>query len=183
MSISQKSMMERAFRLANTVGVDGASSPVINNTFTPEDLFPIALREAVIERASIPSEADSLKREYALTFTNGVATKPDTLVDECIKHSSLFSVTDPSIGELTSYQERYSDFLRPAYTQLGYYALRGSSIEYRPAYGEINDFDGDLVLSAVGIPDIPAVLTAAMTISTDLAEATITKLAQMMRGT
>lgn len=180
MAITQSSIMNQAFRLANQIGVDGHDSPIIDGSTLPEDLFSLALRAAVIERSTTPGSADGLKRSYTLNFVNGKAAKPDTMLDEVMNQSQLYSAANPDV--LISFQPRYLDFIRPAYNQLGYYTLNGDNIEYKEPYGNAGSYTGTQTLVAVGLPDIPASLTDPITMSTELAESVVWQLVAMMRG-
>ncbi len=172
--------MERAYRLANQIGTDAHASPIIDSSTLPEDLFSIALRAAVLERSKMPGEADGLKRTYTLNFVNGVAEKPQTMVDEVINQSQLYDPNNPD--QLISFQPRYLDFIRPAYNQLGYYTMNGNNIEYKEPYGSTGTYTGTQTLTAIGLPDVPASITDTISMSTELAEATINQLVMMMRG-
>lgn len=180
---SQKQLMDRAFRLANSAGVEPHQSAIIDNAFTAEDYFPIALREAVKQSAGIPNEANSVKRTYPLTLVAGEATLPDTVLTECLDSSSLFSSSDATVAKLSSYEPRYSDYLDSgAYNQLAYYTVRGAVFCYR-APGELPGVStATLSLVCVGIPDIPAALATAMVISSETAERCIEILSKMLRG-
>ncbi len=182
MAFSQKSIGDRAIRVATMAGLDPHTSPVVDNGVVAEDLFYDALRRAVAESAKNPSDAQAMKRDHTITITNGVGTMPDTVLDDFLSSSSIYSTTDSNIAENSTYCPRYVDYLRPVHSQLGYYAVQGSSLLYREPAGDAGAWDGDLHLVTVSTPAIPATIADAMTISTELAERTIQILAGMLRG-
>lgn len=163
-------------------GGDANTSAVIDSGVVLEDHFYTALRQSIVEGSAIPSEVNSLKRDHTITLTDGVGTMPDAVLDECLNTSSIYSSTDSDVQEFSSYQPRYSDYLRPVQTQLGYYAVQGSSFLYREPSGDAGAFDGDINLVAVSTPAIPATITDPITISTEAAERTIQILAGILRG-
>ena len=163
-------------------GLDPHTSPVVDNGVVAEDLFYSALRRAVAESAKNPSDAQAMRRDHTVTITNGVGTMPDAVLDDFLSSSSIYSTTDTTIAENSSYCPRYVDYLRPVHSQLGYYAVQGSSLLYREPAGNAGEWDGDLHLVAISTPAIPATITDPITISTELAELTITILASMLKG-
>lgn len=162
-------------------GTDAHVSAVIDNAVVLEDHFYSALKMAVIEGSQIESEAGGLKRDYTITVTDGVGTLPDTVLDECLDQSSIYSTTDDDIGELSSYQSRYGDYLRPNHDQLNYYAVQGTDFLFREAGADPGEYDGDIHLVAIGVPDVSS-FTGAITISTTTAERTINILANLLKG-
>lgn len=163
-------------------GGDANASPVIDNSVVLEDLFYLALRESVIEGSQDDAEAAGLKRDYTLALTLGTATRPDTMIDECMDDSSIYSETDSTIGELSSFQARYSDFLRPVHAMLGYYTILGDNFLFREAGGVTRSYTGTIHLVTIGTPDIPAVITDPITIATETAERCIAILSRMLKG-
>lgn len=183
MVVSQLSIQQRAYRLAVSQGLDPHGSGAVDTQFAFENNFPHALRRAATELAGRDeSEAANLKRTYALTLSSGVATLPVSVIQECLDRSMIYSDSDSTVAENSSYQPRYSDYIRPAHSQLGYYSINGTSFCYRAPYGAANSFSGNLKLVTAGMPDIPGSLTTAMTISDRLAERTVELLADMVRG-
>jgi len=174
MSISQKQIMQRAFRLANTLGTDGHASAIIDNRVAIEDLFPIALRAAFAELAKDVSQLASLKRTHTISITSGVGTLPDTVMNEYLDNSSAWTTAN---SDLVTYQERYLDFLRPTYPQYGAYTTKGSQFLFREPDADYGAFTGSVYLS-----DIPSTITDAIDVSTNVAELTIKHLTQMLKG-
>ena len=164
------------------VGGDANASPVIDNTVVIEDLFYLALREAVIEGSQHEAEAGTLKRDYILTVASGTATLPDTVIDECLDSSSIYSTTDSTIGDLSSFQPQYGDFIRPVHAMLAYYTALGGNFLFRAAGGAVGAYSGTIHLVAIGTPDIPGSITANITIATETAERCIAILARMIKG-
>ena len=182
MAYSKKRIMDEALRIATMAGLDPHTSPVIDNGVVAEDLFYDALRRAVVESAKNPSDAQAMTRDHTVTITNGVGTMPDTALDEFLSSSSIYSTTDTTIAENSSYCPRYVDYQRPRHSQLSFYAVQGSSLLFTEAGGNPGEYDGDIHLVAISTPSIPAIITDAITISTELAELTITILASMLKG-
>lgn len=178
---SQKSIMDRAYRIAVGTGGDPHDSPIIDNKFAFEDLFPLALREAVKAEVAEGDEGN-YKRTYSLTFVAGKIALPDTALEEFLNDSQIIDPNDAAVGQITSYQQNLQDFYYPANPQLGHYALDGNFIVYREPAGDVNTFAGPLSLKVVGIPDIPASILTDLAIPTSLAEHTIVVLAEMVRG-
>jgi hypothetical protein len=181
MAISYASIIDRAFRVANMVGQDANNSLTIDNQVVLEDLAPLALREAIIQKAGTDSENGGIKRSHALTFVNGTATLPDTVIEECLDTSSLVSTTDDDITQLSSYQPRYLDFQRPAHNQLSYFTVQGRNILFRDSFGDPGEYNGAISLVAVSMPAVVAI-TADLGIGTDVAESAIKILAAKLRG-
>ena len=163
-------------------GLDPHTSPVVDNGVVVEDLFYDALRRAVAESAKNPSDAQAMRRDHTVTIVNGVGTMPDTVLDDFLSSSSIYSTTDSNIAENSTYCPRYVDYLRPKHSQLSFYAVQGSSLLFTEAGGNSGEYDGDLHLVCVSVPAIPATITDPITISTELAELTITILASMLKG-
>lgn len=182
MAYSQHQIIDRALRIATMTGGDPNLSSVIDNTVVLEDHFYTALRNAIIAGANVPTEVNGLKRDHTIAVTNGVGTLPDSVVDECLDSSSIYSSTDSNVQQFSSFQPRYADYLRPVHGQLAYYAVQGQSFLYRGPNEEAGVFDGDIHLVAVSTPAIPATITDAITISTATAERTIQLLASILRG-
>ena len=182
MAYSQKSISDKALRIATMAGLDPHTSPVVDNGVVAEDLFYDALRRAVAESAKNPSDAQAMKRDHTITMTDGVGTMPDTALDDFLSSSSIYSTTDSTVAENSSYCPRYVDYQRPVHSQLSYYAVQGSSLLYREPGGDAGAWDGDLHLVTVSTPTIPATITDPITISTELAELTVTILASMLKG-
>jgi hypothetical protein len=180
MAYSQLQIQQAALREATMVGNDPHASPVIDASVVLEDLFYEALRQAVVIGASNQNEAGSLKRVYPLLIVDGVADLPDTVVTECLDSSSVFATDD--VTQLSSYQSRFNDYLRPGHDLLNYYAVQGNQFYFREAGDDAGVFDGTINLVAIGTPDIPAAIADPITISTETAERTIKILAQMLRG-
>lgn len=180
MAYSQKSIQDAALREATLAGGDGNASPVIDSSVVLEDLFYLALREAVIEAAN--SEPGSQKRDYTIAVTSGSGTLPDTVVEELLDDSTIYSATESTIGELSSFQREYSDFIRPVHTILSYYTVLGSNFLFRQAGAATGAFTGSIHLVASGIPDIPGTITTPLTIKSSVAERTIAILANLLRG-
>lgn len=179
MAISQKSIQDRAFLLANSAGVEPHSSPVIDNGFTAELLFPHCLRDAVRIGAGIENEANSLKRTHTLTVTGGEAVLPTSVLEECLDSSTVYG---DDIDDLTSYEPRYSDFLRVSDANLNLYTCRGGTFCFKESGGNAGEFNGELSLVAVSLPTIPDTITDAMTISNATAERVVEILARKLRG-
>jgi hypothetical protein len=179
MSISTQGILDRAFLLANSIGTDAHQSPVVDNKYALEVLFPHSLREAVRIGAGIENEANSLKRAHSLTVTNGEAALPVSVLEECLDSSTVYG---DDIGDLTSYEPRYEDFIRVSDDNLNLYTCRGGTFCFREAGGEVGEFDGDVNLVAVSMPDIPTTITDAMTINNSTAERVIEILARKLRG-
>lgn len=182
MAISEQSIIDRAMFIANGAGIDAHSSPVIDNKYVIETMFPLALRQAVIEHARTPHEANGLKRTFSLTLVAGEAVLPDDVLDECLTSSSISSATDLDVAELTSYEQRYFDYIRPGYAQLGFYTNRGGTFCYRGIGENAGESVATVKLTAISMPVIPATSTTSMTISTSLADTTVEILARMMSG-
>ncbi len=176
MPISAEQIIDRSIRVANQTGLDANSSPVIDNSVVFEDLFPLAMREAVSYLAGNPEDASSLKQDHALTFTSGSAPLPAGVVTECLDSSSLNSST---YSGLVSWQPRYIDFIRPVHKQLGYYLISGSNVLFRAPGGAPGTFNGSLTLNAVSVP-IPANISDDLAIGEDLANEVIVRLASMV---
>jgi hypothetical protein len=179
MAISLQGIINRAFILANGIGTDAHQSPVIDNQYVVETLAPHALRDAVRIGAGKESEVGSLKRTHSLTVTDGEATLPASVLEECLDSSTVYGT---AIEDLTSYEPRYSDFLRVSDPHLNLYTCRGGTFCFREAGGNVGEWDGTLSLVAVSLPDLPAVITDAMTISNATAERCIEILAKKLRG-
>jgi len=179
MAISQKSIQDRALRIATMVGADPNGSPVIDNGVVIEDMFAMALREAIIAAAQSDTTVSQVKRSHSIVVTDGVGVLPDTVIDECLDTSSLESATDDDITQLSSYQPRYADYVRPVHSQLPYYTVRTGSFLFRN--GDRSVYDGTVTLVAVAMPPVVA-FTADLDISTDIAESTVQILAQRLRG-
>jgi hypothetical protein len=177
MAISQKQIMDRAYRLAVGRGMDAHASPITDNLFVFEDAFPLALREACKQDAS-----ENLKRRYNLTFVSGVAVMPDTVLEEFLDRSILLDSVDPDNSEFNSYQWNLNDFYYPANTQLGHYTVDGNSIRYRAPNEDADTHAGAAVLVTIGVPDIPGTITTDLGIATELAEKTIEILSLMALG-
>lgn len=183
MAISKKSIIDRAYRIVVGAGLDPHESAVVDNSFVFEDLFPLALREACVMMANEDAAgAESLRRTYTLTFVNGVADMPDTVLEEFLDRSYLYDTAAPENSEFNSYQTSLHAYHYPANPQLGHYAVQGATILYRAPYEDVATHDGDADLSVVGVPDVPLSMTAAMDISTELSEKIIEVLAGMARG-
>jgi len=182
MAISQLGIQNRALRLATMEGADPTQSPVIDNGVVLEDLFPIALRSAIIQAAQKGITLGQVRRSHTLSVTSGVATLPDTVIDECLDTSTLSSTTDATITQLSSWQPQYLDFVRPVHSQLHYYTTQGADFLFREAGADYGDYTGTLSLNAVSMPATVGSLTADLGISTDIAETTIEILAARLRG-
>jgi hypothetical protein len=178
MSFSKKQILDRALRIATMTGTDAHQSAVVDNAVVLEDYFYSALKQSVLAGASDPSESAGLKRDHTISITNGIGTLPDVVLEECLNDSTVYNDDD----DQTSYQPRYADYLRPVHSLIGYYAVQGTSFLYRAPGGDAGEFDGDINLVAVSLPDIPATITDAITISSATAERTIQILAGMIRG-
>lgn len=182
MAYSQKQIQDAALREATMVGGDANASPVIDNAVALEDLFYLALRAAVLEGAAIETENGGLQRDYSIVIASGTGPLPDTVLDECLDTSSVYSTTDADITTLTSYQSRHLDYLRPVHVQLGYYTVLGGNLLFREPGGATGSYGGTIHLVTVGTPDIPAVATNPIEIATETAERCIAILARMVGG-
>lgn len=177
MAISQKQIMDRAYRVAVGVGGDPHDSPVADNLFVFEDLFPFAFREAV-KALIIEGNTGGYKRTYTLSITDGRVTLPDTLLEEMLDDSQIVGEN----GNITSYQPNLQSFYFPSNTQLGHYAVDGNEFVYREPDGEADDFTGEISLKTAGVPDIPGSVLTDLGIPPELAERTIVFLAEMALG-
>jgi hypothetical protein len=182
MAVSLKSLIARAVAVAASTGTDAHDSPAVDSRYVAEVLFPHALRSAIIKSAARGETAGHLKRSFTMTLSSGAAVLPDEIIKECLDHSNIRSEADADVGQLSSFQARYLDFLRPAHSQLGYYTVNGTSFEYRPPNGSHGTFAGDIILDAVAMPEKPATATAAIDISDEVAERTVELLAIMIKG-
>ena len=181
MAYSQHQIIDRALRIATMTGGDPNLSSVIDNTVVLEDHFYTALRNAIIAGANVPTEVNGLKRDHTISVSNGVGTLPDSVIEECLDTSSIYA-DDTNVQQFSSYQPRYSDYLRSGHSQMGYYSTQGANFLYRGPNEEAGVFDGDIHLVAVSTPSIPSTITDPITISTEVAERTIQILASILRG-
>lgn len=182
MSYSKKQLVDRALRVANLTATDPNVSAVIDNRVVLEDLLYTAMKQAVIEASQNPAEVGSLKRDFTVTITSGVGTLPDDSLDEFLDDSNIYSTTDDDISQLTSFQPRYLDYIRPTHSQLGYYTVQGTSLLFKEPGGDAGDFTGDIHFVCTSMPDLSGAFTAAITIPTPTAERTIVRLAELLKG-
>lgn len=163
-------------------GVDPNTVAFVDNSVVLEDLFYEALRAAVIEGSQRPAEVGNLTRDFTIAVSGGIGALPDSVINECLDNSSIYSGDDDDIGQFSSFQTRYSDFIRAVHPQIAYYHIQGTNFLFRDIGGDPNDFDGDINLITVALPDIPSVITDLITISSETAERAIVLLAEMLRG-
>lgn len=182
MPYSQKQIQDRALRIATMAGGDPNTSQVVDNNVALEDLFYDALRSAVLDGSQYPSEVGNLMRDHTISVTDGVGVLPDSVINEELDQSSVYSEDGDDIGQLNSYQPRYMDYVRGGQSQLAYYAVKGTDFLFRDIGGDANDFDGDIHLVTVSIPAIPATITDPITIGSETAERCIQLLAEMLKG-
>lgn len=175
MAYTPQRIIDEAMSVATT-GEDANSSPIIDAEYIAEELLPRAIRTAILQGK--PSEAGELKRDFALTFVNGVASLSERVISECLNESSLF-VADDEVG--ASFQPRYMDYVRPSYTQLGYYTVKDTDILYRASNGNVSEFDGSATLTAIAVPSWTA-LTDTLDISNDTGERAVLVLSKMIRN-
>lgn len=172
MSSSQKSIQDRALRIASAVGTDPQANPVTDNAFLGEDLFRAALKDAVI--------VEKFQRTFTLTSALGSVAIPDSVILEKMPTASIHPVAAP--GTLASFEERYFDYQRAPYSQLAYFTIQGANLLYRAAGGLASAFNGDLSLTVIAMPDIPPSITTAITMPATLADRCVEILARMLRG-
>lgn len=179
---SQTDIMNRAIRIANAAGLEPHSSPTIDNSFLAEDMFAMALREAVLERAKTPGGRAQLKRTYPLTLVAGEIALPDTVLDDYLFDSTCFVSGDTTL--LASFEPRYEDYLRAQfmYPQLAYYSVRGATLCFRGPGQAAGVATSTISLTTPGVPDIPATITDAISTSGEIVERTAVILAAMIRG-
>lgn len=172
MPISQKQIQQRSLRIASAVGTDPQANPVTDNAFLGEDLFREALKDAVI--------IEKFQRTFTLTSALGSVAIPDSVILAKLPTASIHPVATPGI--LASFEERYFDYQRAAYSQLAYFTVQGANLLYRAAGGQASAFNGDLSLTAIAMPDIPPAITTAMVMPATLADRCVEILARMIRG-
>ena len=161
--------MDKAFRLANAVGVEPHSAPTIDNFVAAEDLFPAALREAVIEQG--------FRRTFSLTVASGAVALPDGIILDQMKTATI-----ESNGTPTSFEERYSEYVQAPYRQINYSTVKDKQFLFRAAGGSAGAYNGNITLSVVAMPDIPAALTTTIVLPQTVADRTSEILARMLRN-
>ncbi len=173
-------IINRAFRLAIGVGVDATVQPVLDNVWAFEEAFPLALRRAIKETPLSAEEVEGWRREHSLTLVNGEIAMPDAVLEEFFDSSSVYLAAD--LTARISFAPRWTSYLHPAHDQLGYYTYKEDNFHYREAGGEPFDFDGDVKLVCISLPNKPANISTNMTLPVDLAGKTVEVLADMIRG-
>lgn len=179
---SQQDIMRRAMRFATGTGIDDQTSPVIDNEYLYEDYFKIALRRAVEELAKNANHRGALRRNFTLTMTAGKVALSDDVFEDYLNDSMVVDNAAPDVP--VSFEPRYADYLRAGFShgQIGYYTVVGGELFYREPKGDAGVSTATVVLSAVAMPAIPATITDAMAISSELAELTAMKLAALVTG-
>jgi hypothetical protein len=181
MAFSQKSITDRAFRIAVMTGSEDIASAIVDNEVVFEDYFSIALSEACLAAAQNESEAAALKRTHDIIIVDGVGDLPDTVLTECMDQSSMVNPADTDTP--ISFSPRYSDYVSPARpNQLSYYTVEGSNLLFRAVGEGVGESDADIQLTAVSLPDTPALITGTMTIRPETAERVALILAQKVLG-
>lgn len=181
MAISAQQIINRAYRLAIGVGADATVSPVLDNLWAFEEAFPLAYRRAFVEIGHSSSEIEEYRHQHTLSVTDGSATLPDGVLTEFLDSSTLYSGDDPTIAELSSYAPRWSSFQRPVHDQLHYYTHKEDKLFFRPAGGNLFEWDGELELVCITMPELPASITGEISfVSPAMADRVVEILAGMI---
>lgn len=182
MAVTVQSLLNRAYRLAAGTGQDPHQALSIDNVWVFEEAFPLALCKAIEEIGLSDAEIEHYRREHTLTLTDGSAALPQDVLHRFLDSSTISSDDDETVSMLSSFCNRYSEFLNPPHTALGYYTTIENTFRYREAGGNAGEFDGDIKLQAVSLPQTPATITGTMTIPDDVADRLVEILADMVKG-
>lgn len=182
MAVTKQSLVNKAYRLAAGTGQDPHQAFTIDNVWVFEEAFPIALSRAIEEIGLSSAEIEHYRREHELTVTDGSADLPQDVLHRFLDSSTISSDDDDTVAGLSSFCNRYSEFLNPPHTALHYYTTLENTFRYREAGGLADAFDGTIKLQAVSVPATPAVITDTMTIPEDVADRLVEILANMVKG-
>lgn len=180
MAFTYQRILNEALRVANMAGGDANSSPTIDNRVVLEDLFYSALRQAIVEGSENPAEIGALKYDHTITVTNGAGTIPDTVLNEFMDGSTVYS-DDGTLNGLMSFQPRYFDYIRDGHSQLGYYTVQDDQFLLKEPGGDISDYTGDVHLVTTTMPTVTDATTD-LAISSETAKKTVEILASLLRG-
>lgn len=148
-------------------GADASESSLLNMEMTAEALVPSVFKRVTLAINADPDKRALLRRTNTITLTTGVGTLPSTILMECIPGATLTDPDDDQIAQDMTYVVDYYDYLEAAgyEPRLGYWTVQanpttGNTIRYiRPDDIGIETKTGDIDLTVVTVPSIPAAST------------------------
>lgn len=148
-------------------GGDANESRLLDAEMTAESLVSSVFKRITLAISADPDKRALLRRTNTIALTSGVGTLPSTILMECLPGAAITDPDDDQIAQDMSYVPNYFDYLEAAgyETRLGYWtvmanATTGNTIRYiRPNDLGVETKTGNIDLTVVTIPSIPAVAT------------------------
>ncbi len=184
---TKQSLVDTAVLLS---GKEGVNLGVIS-----ELLVPIAF-----QRVGRKYATDDGLRPYSmailpLTVVNGVATLPDAVVIECLKHGVLRNALDETQTQKYFFIKDWDEFTRPltpVSLQLGTFTVHTTmladtesniyAVEPGATYDPTSGFTGNMTLTTPVVPSVPASATGAVEAPLEMQQDIVVELARMIRG-
>lgn len=143
-----------------------------------EVILPRCFELVARDAAKDPRHLNSLRKNHTISFTSGVGTLPESVKEEwaeSIVFNTINSASDYQPGITTSYKKTFTDYaLSSGNTYAACFTVIGRQIHYRAANTNPGNFTGNITVSAVTLPTVPASLATAIDIKDDLLEKVLT---------
>ena len=127
-----------------------------------------------------------VEQNFAMSIVNGEAPLDPAVLVSCMKYASVADPADPAIANQMRWVDRWSEFIRPLDSELGYFIVTGADsfnmtypgTPYTPGGG----FTGNVVLTTAAVPAVPAAASGTIVAPGEFLDQAMLALAAAIKG-
>lgn len=171
-----------ALTIATGVTADSDNAPLADGETVAETLLPAVVKEVISAALQNDGRVQETIKAHALTFANGTAALPDTVLAEGLELAGLTLAAPNTAHNGRMSRVAYAfDYNRPLRRELGYWCLDGANVLARLPGGSAGALNAGATLSAPTVPNLSN-LNAETTLTPSLEQDVKVFLASALRG-
>lgn len=158
-----------------------ANSAFLDTSVLTEVLLPRVFTFVVANAVKDENQLSALRQNHTLTFTDGVATLPETIKE---KYADSIYVVDADSGSFSnaSYKRHFLDYATGTNNFCAKFTVQNRQVLYRNGGQPSGAFAGSLTINAITLPTLPSTVSTAVDLKDHLLEEVISICASVIQG-
>lgn len=171
-------ILARARTIATQMGLDPNQSTVIDNLAGARALLDHVIQEVYRKKANDKKNFHDITTRHTISVVASSGAIPDEILREFLPQADFQDANN----SLIAYIPYYVDYASGVnFSQLGYVTIQGDNFLYR-APAPNSSYTGNLYVTAVTLPTLPANWSTTLTIGPDTVNDIVIALAEALKG-